>query len=262
MTFAEMVEALVLAADQQKNGYEVVPYDLDFAMCQDEELYPLLGIIHGCANHGAEKGMIPLPTDPAGLDWQGPRLGGGKRWRDYLVGGFSIVHADSGFLRDVYDEFGIPQGIPSSMLDEWSFDQIRNDDRYREKWRSWAAPLVRRMDVLIWVAEKWAHEYWWPAWDVYLEVYRKSEQTRQDYIDLVQSTATNSRVSNSVKGVGKRVRGGYGGPVLGWPEQTKEYVEYKRSKRGDDSAERAQRQADQALRVGALVGAYRFQAVD
>jgi hypothetical protein len=224
----------------------------------------LLVLEVGVANKGIDWSGWPLatPDDPAGMDWRGPSEGKGKRWRDYREGGFSIAHADSGFLLDIYDTFGPPPGIPSNVIGSWSFDQIRNDDRYREKWRDWAGPLVHQHDVLLWVARKWLAEYWQPAWDVYLFDYRSSQQGVDDWADFILNVAMNARVSNSVKGIGKRLRGGYGNQPMGWREQEREYVEYKRSARGDSSAERAQRQVAQVLRVGALVKALRLHPAD
>src|SRR5262245_51510536 len=89
--------------------------------------------------------------DPAGLNWQGPVVGKGKHLKDYLKGGLGIPHIDDSFLqRDTYGKWGCPEGIPVQVLDSWSFDQIRNDKRYREKWRAWAQPLVEKREFHHW----------------------------------------------------------------------------------------------------------------
>lgn len=234
----------------------------------------LLGLFVGAANWGVSfpETFEHVPEDPAGVDWKGPRRRSGKHLNDggrgalyhgRPYGGLGIPHIDSSFLRrDTYRQWQKPMGIPDSLLDDASFDQLlnRSGGKYKEEWLDWATPLLEKKEFHQWAIKTWLDKYWGPASGTFTRL---------------RDVAVNARIANSAKGIAKQLRDGEvcvntGDPGEGkmkWhslnrlptvDEQIATYVQYKLAKRGQSSADRTQRQANQALRVGVLVDVVGF----
>jgi len=250
--------------------YERVPLDLvSRVISAGRRETGILGLFVGAANWGVSfpATFDHVPPDPAGADWNGPRRRSGKHLNDggslalhydRPYGGLGIPHIDSSFLRrDTYAKWARPPGIPSSVLDKASFDQVldRDQGKYREAWLEWSTPLLKNKEFHQWSVSIWLDKYWEPASKTFTRL---------------KDVAINARIANSAKGIAKQLRDGEvcantGDPGEGkmkWSslnrlptvdEQIDTYVQYKLAKRGQSSADRTLRQAKQALRVGVLV---------
>jgi hypothetical protein len=267
-----LIDALMTIGESAHHEYERIPVHLTTRIIIAGRLESgLLGLFVGCANWGVlfPEGM-KVPKDPADLDWKGQHRKGGKHLLDggakatydrrptsRPYGGLGIPHIDSSFLRrDTYGKWGRPEGIPRSKLDDYSFDQIldRDDRQWRQHWLDWATPLLDNPEFHRWSIRFWLSKYWSPAADTF---------------DTLEDIAVNARIGNSASGIAKRLRGGEicectgdpGDGKMRWTslnrnptteEQIGTYYGYKLAKRGQSSADRAKRQAMQALRVGVL----------
>lgn len=269
MSRAELVNDLVVLGARLGNEDERTPFTLA-SRCWANNETGLLALVVGCANWGVSWTDYPgaVPDDPAGLDWAGPPKRKGKHWidggRERPWGGVGICHADSSFLRrDCYGRWERPAGIPDDILDRYSFDRILGST-YRGAWLDWSTPLLARPEFHLWLTAEWLKAYWTPA--------------VKTFPYCVESQAINARVSNSVKGVGKRLREGLVYRCTGKPgerrgeyedlrrlpspaEQIDGYCEYKRASRGQRQADRAHRQAMQARRVAVVVDAMKTAGI-
>lgn len=191
-----------------------------------------------------------VPEDPAGLDWGGPNIRQGKRWRDgpgdlAAFGGLGLVHADSGLLQDVYHVWGGPD-IPQQLLSK-SYDVVRKSSHWDE-WSSWAHEFV--IDFAqrqLWLMAEWLVRFWMPAVDAFIP------SAFDDSAEHIAQAAVNARVSNSGSSWGSALRA-----ERATVERQREfYYQRKLASRGKSAAERALRNVDLALRVPALVRALR-----
>jgi hypothetical protein len=237
-----------------------LPIDTVARWVRSEHLLWLWALMGGPANWGIDWSTwgLPIPEDPAGRDWDGPGAGSGKRWRDHKAGGLSIAHLDSGSLVDAYRALGWPDG-PRAYLEATDYNSILRGP-HRDAWLRWAAKVVHDPAALEWIAEHWRDEYWAPAWRTYLGEYLAGRIT---WLEALAAATANARVSNSVKGVGKRLRGGYGDREPAGAEETlAEYVAYKAGARGESGRERAERQVGYVRRVAVVVEAVTSSPVD
>ena len=232
----DIINQLIVVGDSSGNEYEVIPNSLLDTIVVSGE-WGILTLFIAVANWGVEWCSEP-PADPAGRNWGGPRSRSGKHLRDYLAGGLGIPHIDSSFLRrDTYGRWGRPPGIPNEVLDDFSFDQIRQS-RYRDAWRAWARPLVQSREFLHWTIHRWLEKYWDPA-----------DQTN----NTIATKSLNARIRNSVSGVGRRLTG------QSWESQAQGYVAYKLRRRGQSAAERTMRQVNFCRRVLLIAQSYGFE---
>ena len=251
-----LIDALLDVGSSAHHEFERIPVELTTRIVlSGRSAAGLLGLFVGCANWGVVFGDTKPPPDPADLDWKGQHRKGGKHLLDggskathdgkptsRPYGGMGIPHIDSSFLRrDTYGKWGRPPGIPA-------------DRQWRQSWLDWATPLLDKREFHDWAIRFWLGKYWGRAESVFPEL-----------VDV----AVNARVSNSASGIGKQLRDGEICECTGEPgegryrwisldrlptteEQIETYVSYKLAKRGQSAADRARRQAMQALRVGAL----------
>lgn len=271
-TTTSLINELLQVGADARHEYEQIPMDLiTRIVVAGRREAGLLGLFVGCANWGATfPAEMRTPPDPAGLSWKGQHRKGGKHLLDggskatydgnpdsRPYGGLGIPHIDSSFLRrDTYGKWGRPAGVPRSKLDDYSFDQIldRDDREWRQAWLEWATPLLDNPEFHHWSVNHWLDKYWGPASDTFV---------------TLREVAVNARISNSASGIGSNLRKGKVCEATGSPgdgeyrwrtldrlptidEQIATYHDYKLAKRGQSSADRAERQAMQALRVGRL----------
>jgi hypothetical protein len=223
------VDQLISIGDAAGNQRERIPNSLLDTIVASGE-WGVLTLFVAVANWGIDW-TSTAPEDPAGRSWEGPRTGSGKHLRDYLAGGLGIPHIDSGFLRrDTYGQFGRPPGIPNNVLDEYSFDQIRNS-QYRDAWRAWARPLVQSNEFQYWSIDRWIEKTWSPA-----------EATN----NTIATRSLNARIRNSASGIGSRLSG------QSWQAQAQGYLDYKE----DDVNSRTMRQINMSRRVGVIAETY------
>lgn len=226
------------------------------------------GLLAFCmtANWGVDwEDEDPIPDDPAGLNWAGQPPRSGKHLIDGSTaapyGGLGLVHLDSsGLVRDSFGEFGEPFRGASQKRpnrdDYWHFNSIL-DSEHRKAFLRWADSLVLTERFQFWLADYWIKKYWRPAYEWAKEV--RDISTHEGLCEAIELAALNARISNSVKGVGKGLRTSETATV---EDQVNGYVGYKLRKRGESQAERALRQANQGLRVGATFRKLRTPTTD
>lgn len=200
-------------------------------------------LIIGVANQGAMDDG-DLPEDPAGEAWEGTRARSGKHWIDggtkAPYGGLGICHLDSsGLYEDAYIRFGEPYA--GALEEELHFNALLGS-KHRSAYLKWADNLLESREFHHWLVRLWLKEFWSPVWEW-------TGTLGLDRVERVRLAAVNARIANSVKGVAKGIRKS---GEKDYRKHIERYVDYKMDKRGERSAARAQRQADQALRVGVL----------
>ena len=235
-----LIRELIALGDASDNKNERIPQDLAFRIVEAGET-GLLALFVGAANWGIRWSEgTNIPEDPSGNNWAGVRARSGKHVRDYAYGGVGIPHIDSSFLkRDTYNwaieaGFGLPTGIPEEYLRDTAFNPMI-DGPYADRWLPWAERLVYNDEFQIWSINTWMEKYWEPA--------ASSNPT-------ISQMAINSRIRNSVSGVGRRLAG------QSAQQQVQGYYDYKFRDRGLSAAERSVRQSTYAFRVPAIVAAF------
>ena len=255
-------------ARQGDVAYEQVPYPLVEEMILNGEI-GLLALFIGAANWGISDLPAGIGDDPllrswgpytpsipgvASLyeqaraanrlpenSWPGKRASSGKHVMDGpggpnspARGGIGIAHFDSSTMTEWYDILG-PSPVPPE-LKEISYDQMNpetggSDPRVTpqiwQSWKQWCLGLVTSLEKQIYMCNHWVEDFF------------ELERNGGD----IAKTIVNSRVSNSVSGVARGVAG------QSIDAQIQRYHNYKLERRGQDSAERAVRQAHYALRV-------------
>ena len=253
-------------ARQGDIAYEQIPYPLVEEMILNGEI-GLLALFIGAANWGISElppgiGNDPLqgswgPYSPipgaesiysqarrAGRlppnSWPGKRASSGKHVMDgpggpnmSARGGIGIAHFDSSTMTEWYDIFG-PSPVPPE-LKELSYDQLNPGDgadaratpEIWQAWIQWCLGLVTSLEKQIYMCNHWVEDFF------------ELERNGGD----IAKTIINSRVSNSVSGVARGVAG------QSIDAQIQRYHDYKLERRGQNSAERAVRQALFAMRV-------------
>lgn len=212
--------------------------------------YPaVFALVIGVGNWGVEwtgfEGEIPV--DPVSEGWRGPAsTRTGKRWLDGPgepagYGGLGICHADSGLLQDVYRVFGSPWLLPVDLA--LTFDRLRKRPLAWQVWREWANLLLARPEFHAWLAAEWRRRYW----DSAVAVWGMGD------VDAIDACSVNARVGNSASGWAKHLRD----VKANVSNQVAYYVRAKLTDRGPKAADRAARQAQYALRLGAVVRATR-----
>ena len=288
---ALLVKDLIVAATTAGHQHEQLEFEFSKRIILSSRyLTGVLAMVIGAANHGQKwpddivRFLHKIPEDPAGLDWAGPPKHKGKHWLDggrkgYMkgsrpMGGVGIQHRDGrgkvdddlrdGNLERFYAKWGQPDGIPYKHLSK-SFDQLIDygNRKYREAWLDYITPKLDDLEVQVWMVTEWLEKYWRPAIDTFASL---------------SDCSVNSRIGNSVSGVARELREGNICICTGDPdedkykwkslgrlptvtEQIETYYSYKLAKRGESSAERALRQANQALRVGEIIDVVGFTAL-
>ena len=168
-------------SNDHKTGNEQIPFDLVRRMILDDlcnnkhENIGLLALWIGTAKWGVS-GLGKRITDPAGIDWQGPPSGGGKRIREYEQGGVGIADYDVEKLADFYKVFlndKSPDVAPDSKRKLLStpnkatkYDDIKS---YRAFYEIMSALFDRNRGVAgdewndkasIWLMENWLDTTW------------------------------------------------------------------------------------------------------
>jgi hypothetical protein len=172
--------------------------------------------------------------------WPGKRASSGKHVMDgpggpnlTARGGIGIAHFDSAAMEHFYEHFG-PSPVPDN-LKELSYDQLKQrGGEPWENWKRWCIGILLPLESQVYMINYWVRKFF------------ELERNGGD----IAKTVVNSRVQNSVSGVGGRLAG------QSIEDQIQGYFSYKLDKngrepgeRGQGSAERAVRQAFFALRV-------------
>lgn len=258
MTKTEAVDALLDVGWASGHKYESIPWDMCRTLCteldDDEGTGPgLLALFLGVANWGV-KGWI-ASWDPAGKDWLGCPPKSGKHLLDgskhYPYGGLGIPHLDSSSLSRVYDRWPLPKNVDWHNVELDDFNAILRSP-YRRQWLEWSTKVVESRDFQRWSVGYWLKRYWAPAVKGSQNiVYSDGSPSLRG--QEVRLAAINARISNSVSGVGRRLRR----EMLQADRQILEYCDYKLRKRGPRAEARAKRQIGYAERVAVIYEAAR-----
>lgn len=221
----DQIDRLIQIGVNADHSNERIPLDFVAELVQTDRGVGILTVALGVANWGVED--RGLPADPRGIGWAGRAPGLGKHLNDGRhgsTGGLSMIHAASaGFLWDIYQKWGFPDGIPADYLRDASWETIY-DGPHRQAWYDWSDSLVRRPEFHRWLLTEWLRRYWDPS--------RRSNPN-------LETSAINARIRNS--------RSGWGTELAGrpWEEQARVYIDRK--------GERGERQMQHTERVGVLL---------
>ena len=228
----DLVDELIAVGDASGHVSEVIPTPLLEKIIISGE-FGLLGLFMAVANWGVEWCQeTDPPRDPAGRSWAGPRLGSGKHLRDTVRGGLGIPHIDSSWLRDTYERWGDPRGIPSDVLRDLNHDSMIRSE-HRDRWADWADRLVRRSAFQHWVVSEFYRRKW-----------SRADRTN----DTIATKILNLRIRNSASGIGSRAAG------LSFDEQAQRYINFR--ERGTD---RRGRQVNMVRRVVSVLQSYGYE---
>ena len=173
--------------------------------------------------------------------WPGKRASSGKHVMDgpggpnmSARGGIGIAHFDSGAMEHFYEHFG-PSPIPVELM-ELSYDQLNPGGGSHpsvtpeiwQNWLNWCLAILLPLENQVYMINYWVEKFF--------------------ELDInggdIAKTIVNSRVQNSVSGVGARLAGQ---PI---EAQIQGYYSYKLDKDGREPGSRGQGSADRAVRQG------------